>query len=162
SGWQRDRDRLARLYRDQGFFEARIRVRRLPADRAEDPTPGESSMRTDDQIRLEYAITRGPTTHLVVRGATLPDAVRDRSVGRWTSALLDGFLERDARTIVQEHFYRQGHLHATVTATVALDASRDAKSLTIDVVPGPVLLSRIDVKGNSALSTEQVLNVVNA
>src|SRR5262249_17431232 len=42
------------------------------------------------------------------------------------------------------------------------DASRDAKSLTIDVVPGPVLLSRIDVKGNSALSTEQVLNVVNA
>src|SRR5262249_45271635 len=147
SAWQRDRDRLGAFYRKQGRFEARIRARRLPSTRATAPAPDGASTPSNDQIELEYAITRGPATQLIVRGAEFPGAVRERIVGRWTSALFDGFLERDARTIVQEHFYREGRVHATVSAAVSLDASREIKSLTIDAIPGPVVPSRIDVSG---------------
>jgi outer membrane protein insertion porin family len=146
AAWQRDRDRLARFYHAQTFLEARIGARRLPADRA-------------DQVRLEYAITRGPATRTIVRGVTLPDAVRDRIVDRWTSALFDGFLERDAKTIVREHLYREGNLDATVTAAVVLDPATDIKTLAIDVVPGPIVPRRLDVTGNAALSRDDLLKV---
>jgi len=147
--WQRDRDRLARLYHERAYLEARIRAKQLPADR-------------DDRVTLEYAITRGPATRLIVHGVTLPDAVRDRIERRWTSALFDGFLERDATTIVREHMYREGYLNATVAAAVALDASADVKTLTIDVVPGPVVPWDIQVTGNAALPADQLMQVVRA
>jgi outer membrane protein assembly factor BamA len=159
--WQRDRDRLERFYRTQGFLDARIRARRLTADRTEVPAPNEQARSPDEKTVLEYAITRGPTTQLTIRGATLPDAVRDRILGRWATALFDGFLERDARTIVLEHFYREGYLHATVAAAVALDASREVKTLTIDVAPGSIVPWRIDVAGNSGLPSEQLLGIIS-
>jgi outer membrane protein assembly complex protein YaeT len=95
-----------------------------------------------------------------VRGATLPDAVRDRVAQRWRSALFDGFLEKDATAIVREHLYREGHLNATVAASVVLDSATDVKTLTIDVVPGPSLPSRMTVTGNAALSENQLLQAV--
>ena len=162
AAWQRDRDRLARFYHAQGLIEARIRARRLPADPAETPASNESNQPGGEQVVLEYTITRGPTTQLTVRGATLPDAVRDRIVERWTSALFDGFLERDARTIVRDHLFRQGYLNARVTAAVALDASKENKTLTIEVVPGSIVPSAIEVAGNSALPTAQLLDRVRA
>jgi len=159
--WQDDRDRLERFYHAQGFLEARIRARRLPADRAEGPVPNETAASRVDSVRLEYTITRGPATRLIARGAALPEAIRDRIVGRWTSALFDGFLERDARTIVREHLYRQGYLNAAVTAAVALDASREVKTLEIDVVPGSVVPWRIEVTGNASLPAAELLEVVS-
>ena len=162
AGWQRDRDRLGRFYREQGFLEARIRARRLRADAIEGQAPPEPATPADDRVVLEYAITRGPATRLSVRGATLPDAVRDRILERWASALFDAFLERDARTIVREHLYREGYLQATVATAVALDASREAKTLTIDVTPGSVVPWRIEITGNSTLATAQLLAVANA
>jgi outer membrane protein assembly complex protein YaeT len=101
-------------------------------------------------------------TQLDVRGVTLPGDVRDRIVERWTSALFDGFLERDARTIVREHLYRQGYLDATVAATVAASPATDLKTLTIDVVPGASVSRRIDVTGNAALPTETLLELASA
>ena len=83
--WQRDRDRLERFYHGQGLLEARIRARRLPASMAQGRAEPATVRRAGV---LEYTITRGPATQLVVRGATLPDAVRDRIVERWTSALV--------------------------------------------------------------------------
>lgn len=147
--WQRDRDRLERFYRTHDFVEARIRARRL---QAQPP---------DDTVALEYAIARGPTTQLIIRGVALPDDVRERIVSRWTSALFDGFLEKDARTIVREHLYRSGYLQAAVTAVVATDTSRDLKTLTIDVVPGSIVLPRIEVTGNSSVPTEELLGAIS-
>ena len=115
---------------------------------------------SDEQVVLEYTITRGPATQLIVRGATLPDAVRDRIVERWTSALFDGFLERDARTIVRDHLFREGYLDARITAAVAVDAAHETKTLTIEVVPGSIVPSAIEVTGNSALPTAQLLDFV--
>ena len=82
AAWQRDRDRLEELYHSRGFYEARIRARRLPG--------------IEDGVVLEYAIERGPETRLDVRGVALPDDVRARIIERWSSALFDAFLERDA------------------------------------------------------------------
>jgi outer membrane protein assembly factor BamA len=158
--WQRDRDRLERFYHGQDFLEARIRARRLPADPAGSPASNEPGKPADDKVLLEYAITRGPTTRLIIRGATLPDEVRDRIAARWASTLFDAFLERDARVIVREHLYSQGFLNAMVTADVALDTSRDVKTLTVDVAPGSALARRIEVTGSSALPTAQLLGVV--
>jgi len=158
--WQRDRDRLGRFYHAHGFLEARVRARRLPAPRAEGPAPNESTPR-DDKVLLGYTITRGPATRVAVRGTRLPDAVLRRILERWTSAMFDGFLERDARTIVREHLYREGYLNAAVTAEVAPEPSSDAKTLQVDVVPGSIVPWRIEMSGNAALSTPQVLELVS-
>src|SRR5262249_30988809 len=86
--------------------------------------------------------------------------VRDHVAERWTTALFDGFLEKDARTIVREHLYREGYLNASVAASVALDPSNDVKTLTIDVTPGSVVPSRLAIKGNTAVSTDDLLQAL--
>ena len=159
--WQRDRDRLQRFYHKRGFLEARIRARRLPSDQSAISGSNEPATSSDDRVLLEYGIIRGPATQLIVRDATLPDTVRDRIIDRWTSALFDGFLQRDAQAIVREHLYREGYLNATVTAAVALDASRDVKTLTIDVVPGSAVPWRIDVTGNATVPAAQLLEIAS-
>ena len=160
--WQRDRDQLERFYHKQEFLEARIRARRLVGDHTEVPGQGEPGASNEERVRLEYAITRGPSTRLVVRGAILPDAVRNRIIERWTSALFDGFLIRDAQTIVRDHLYREGYLNAALSAAVALDAPGNIKTLTIDVVPGSIVPWRITVTGNAALPEPQLIELASA
>ena len=150
AAWQRDRDRLANLYETRGFLEARIRARRIPAN----PDPGHA-------VDLEYVIDRGPETRLDVRGATLPAAVRERILNRWSSAIFDGFLERDARTIVRDHLYREGRLHAEV-ATALTTVASGAKTLTIDINPGPVVPWRVEFVGNTEVETSRLLEVGGA
>ena len=87
-------------------------------------------------VELEYAIERGPETRLDVRGATLPAAVRERILDRWSSSIFDGFLERDARTIVRDHLYREGYLQATIAPRLTADAASGTKTLTIEINPG--------------------------
>lgn len=147
--WQQDRDRLERFYHSRHLLEARIRARRVS---------GESP---DQGVVLEYAITRGPVTNIDVRGARVPDAVRDRLSDRWTTALFDGFLEKDARTIVRDYLFREGYLQANVTASVRTDAPGEVKTLTVDAVPGPIVPGHVEVTGNSALSTSLLLDVVH-
>jgi outer membrane protein assembly complex protein YaeT len=147
--WQQDRDRLERFYHSRNLLEARIRARRVA-----DASP-------DQGVVLEYAITRGPVTNLDVRGAALPKAVLDRLSDRWATALFDGFLEKDARTIVRDYLFREGHFQANVTASVSADAAGDVKTLTIDAVPGPTVPGHVEIKGNSILSTGLLLDVVH-
>ncbi|HXW07823.1 MAG TPA: translocation/assembly module TamB domain-containing protein [Vicinamibacterales bacterium] len=158
--WQRDRDRLARFYHGEGYLEARIRARRMGAHRG-NPDPNDASTSPGQSVALEYTIARGSATHLVVRGTTLPDGVRNRIVERWTSALFDGFLERDARTIVRDYLYRDGYLNATVSAAIEHDETADAKTLTIDVVPDSKIATRIDMTGNVAVPTDQLVGIVS-
>src|SRR5262245_36567024 len=56
--------------------------------------------------------------------------------------------------------YPEGYLTAAVTAAVALDPSIETKTLTIGVVPGPVVPWTIEVTGNSALPTDQLMQVL--
>ena len=126
AAWQRDRDRLADLYETRGFLEARIRARRIPVAtpaRNQRPNSHRKARAGLAAVELEYAIERGPETRLDVRGATLPAAVRERILDRWSSTIFDGFLERDARTIVRDHLYREGHLQATIATRLTADAA---------------------------------------
>src|SRR5262249_11160248 len=96
--WQADRERLTAFYQSRGFFEVRVRARRLlpeggPLDSA---SPGSSV----DAIVLEYAIERGRPTRLGIAGFDVPDRIRQQIIKRWASAIFDGFLERDAALIV--------------------------------------------------------------
>ena len=166
SSWQRDRDRLADLYEKRGFLEVRIRARRIPAaapdaestaaQTPEKPDPGAAA------VELEYAIERGPETRLDLRGATLPSAVSERIRDRWSSTIFDGFLERDARTIVRDHLYREGHLQATIATTLTADAASGTKTLTIEIDPGPVVASRVEFSGNAHLATSRLLQAADA
>ena len=156
AAWQRDRDRLAELYESGGFLEARIRARRIPVE------PGKPDTAAAAAVELEYSIERGPGTRLDVRGATLPAAVRERIVDRWSSTIFDGFLERDAQTIVRDHLYREGHLQATIATKMTADAASGTKTLTIEVDPGPVVASRVEFDGNAHIATSRLLETANA
>ena len=166
AAWQRDRDRLADLHETRGYLQARIRAGRIPVEAAgaeskaeqtsEKPEPGPAA------LELEYAIERGPETRLDVRGASLPAAVRERILHRWSSTIFDGFLERDARTIVRSHLYREGHLQATIATKWTADAAGGTKTLTIEISPGPVVASRIEFDGNAHVATSRLLEATNA
>jgi len=140
AAWQRDRERLEELYLSRGFYEARIRARRPESD-------------ADGGIILDYRIERGPRTRLDVRGAVLPEDVRTRIVRRWSTALFDAFLERDATTIVRDHLVREGFLAPRITASVRRDAGGisgasgdDVKILELAIDPGPIVTSRLQFK----------------
>jgi outer membrane protein assembly factor BamA len=148
AAWQRDRNRLTDWYETRGFLEARIRARRIPAS----PDPDGIAA-----VDLEYAIDRGPETRLDVRGAALPEAVRERILDRWSSTIFDGFLERDARALVREHLYREGRLQATISTALITDMANGTKVLTIDVSPGPVVAWRVEFTGNSQVETLRLL-----
>ena len=158
--WQDDRERLNALYRSRGFFEARVRARRLSATPdtglgARDLGFG-TGAEAPDAVVLEYTIERGRSTRLDVSGFSLPDTVRRRIVERWSSAIFDGFLERDVHRIVREHLYLEGRLHAKVAASVRADEA--VKTLAVEIDPGPATTPRLQFEGNSIVSTSRLLS----
>ena len=157
--WQADRERLHALYRNRGFFEARVRARRLPA------AAGEVDAAADrpgaERIVLEYTIERGPATRLVVSGGDLPDAVSRRIVERWSGAIFDWFLERDVALIVREYLYGEGRLQARVAATVSRDGAEDLKTLRVEIDPGSPVVPRVQFEGNSIIPTERLAEVAS-
>ena len=156
AAWQEDRDRLSAFYHARGFFEARVRARRtLAADQRAEPVSSDSALET---VTLEYAIEQGGPTRLDVSGFELPDEVRRRIVARWTSAIFDGFLERDAALIVREHLYQEGRLQATVRPAIVGDgAGGGVRTLRLEIDPGPQTLPRLQIEGNAIVPTEQLL-----
>ena len=139
--WQEDRRRLEELYHSRGFLEARIRARRQEEAGA---------------VVLDYSIDRGPETRLEVHGIDLPDPSEEKIRERWSAAVFDGFLERDARTIVRNHLYQQGRLSASVNASVRRDGANTRKTLRIDVTPGPEMAFRLRFTGNRVLPAERL------
>ncbi|MBW8868143.1 MAG: translocation/assembly module TamB domain-containing protein, partial [Acidobacteria bacterium] len=158
--WQDDRARLTDFYRTRGFFEARVRARRLPLDMANAPSGAKTL--DADAIVLDYAIDRGRPTRLEVSGVSLPATVRDRIVERWTGAIFDGFLERDAALIVREHLYRGGWLQAKVVAAMSRDAAGDGKTLRITVEAGAIMTPRLEFEGNALVATARLVAAAQA
>ena len=122
--WQRDRDRLEAFYTDQGFREARIRARR--ERQVESGTIG-----------LEYEITRGPRTDLVVTGHDLPASMRRDLDVVWSRAVFDTFLVDELTARATRHLIEEGHVHPVVDVRIERDAERNAKRITMDIDPGP-------------------------
>ena len=161
SKWQQDRERLRRFYQNSGFYEARVRGRRVVPSPDEHAEPSSGATASDPgTVTLDYSIERGPATQLDVSGLVLPGDVRDRIVARWASAVFDGFLERDAALIVKEHLYSQQHLQAQVQAT--LERREGEAILHIKVDPGPVATPRLEFEGNTSIPTARLLQTANA
>jgi outer membrane protein insertion porin family len=150
AAWQADRQRLIGFYQAQGFFEVRVQARRLTAA----PASGVPAATVGgDELTLEYTIERGIPTRLDVSGFDLPADIRQRIIERWTTAVFDRFLERDATLIVREYLYGQGRLQATVNAAVQRGSAVDAKTLRITIDPGAVAMPRLVFEGNAMVST---------
>jgi outer membrane protein assembly factor BamA/autotransporter translocation and assembly factor TamB len=125
SDWQRDRDRLELLYRDEGYREARVSARREEKD---------------DTVELTYAIQAGPKTSIIVTGYELPRAAMARLDLAWTQAMFDDFVRDEAQSIVRDALVQAGYLRASVDVQLS---PAPAKTLAIAVTPGPRSSERI-------------------
>ena len=161
SEWQQDREKLRSFYQNRGFYEARVRGRRVVSATDEHAEPATAATAAEPgTVTLDYSIERGPATQLDVSGIELPDEVRDRIVARWASTVFDGFLERDAALIVKDNLYNQRHLQAQVEATV--ERREEVAILHIKVDPGPLLTPRVEFEGNTSVPTARLLETVNS
>jgi len=120
SEWQRDRDRLQRLYHEQGRLEARVASQRSERE---------------GHIELSYEIDVGPATRIDVTGYGLDASTRARIETAWAQSVFDDFLVEEVEGIVRDALAREAYLHPTVVATLRSDAD-GAKTLTIVIETG--------------------------
>ena len=116
-----------------------------------------SSDTTVESITLEYDIDQGRPTHLEISGFSVPDRTRQLIIKRWSSAVFDGFLERDATLIAREYLYAEHRLQATVASTIERSTADDSKTLRVTIDPGRVMTPRLVFEGNSAISTATLM-----
>ena len=122
--WQRDRERIEAWYVGQGFREARVRARR-------------ERDREAGAVALDYEITPGPRTELVVTGHALPARVRHDLDRLWTRAVFDAFLVDALTARVTRQLLDEGYVRPRVDVEVARDDARNAKRITVHIDPGP-------------------------
>ena len=155
--WQADRERLNSVYLSRGFFEARVRARRLPA--APEEVAAAAGVPGAEAIVLEYTIERGRPTKLEVAGFDIPDALRRQIVERWNGAVFDAFLERDVTLIVRQHLFRVGRLQAGVATAMRREEADGVRTLRVEIDPGPVMRPRLEFEGNALITTPTLLRV---
>jgi outer membrane protein assembly complex protein YaeT len=147
--WQRDRDRLAELFHDRGYFEAHISARRR------DETP--------DAVTLEYEVVPGPRTVLRVEGFPLPGDVIEEVASTWTESVFDGFLVDDVEMLARRALVRAHHLQGTVEAVVIETADGSEKQLIVSIAPGPRSTTRhYQFSGNERVSNDTLQSLVEA
>jgi outer membrane protein insertion porin family len=150
--WVEDREQIARLYLERGYFAARI----VQTRRTVDGAAGES------RVALDYRITRGPRTLLSVSGYDPPPALMDQLRQAWSDSLLVELLDADLSQVMRGHLSDLGYLQATVKVEVDR-AEPDQLRAVVRVEPGPVTLDRhLTFSGNTAISDEELLTAAGA
>ena len=145
--WQRDRDRLAALYHERGYFEARIAAQR------QDDGP--------ESVALRYDIERGPRTTLRVEGFTLPGDTIDAMEEAWSQSVFDGFLEDDVELLARRALVQARYLRSTVDATATTSADGNDKQLLVSIAPGERSNSRrIAFSGNKQISDGELRSAI--
>ena len=140
--WLRDRDRLERFYHEQGFLEVRIRGRRLEAT---------------DQVTLNYEIQRGPRTIVTVEGYALSGATLDHMRRAWATAVFDGFLVEELRTLSRQALVEDGFLQATVEIEIVERAEANEKEIRVRMEPGRRFSEqRLTFSGNERVTDLQL------
>ena len=135
--WQRDLDRLTAAYVDRGYFEARVRGRRV--DEA------------DGAIAVVYVVNRGPITRIVVEGAQIPASETEAIKEAWTRAVFDRFLVQDAENRLRRHLLASGYVEGKVRG--AVETAGDTKTLHLSVQEGARTERReLLFRGNDAVS----------
>ena len=146
--WLRDRDRLEQFYSDRGYFEARIRARRL-----------------DDagQLTLEYEIQRGPRTILTVDGYALSGDTVDRMHDAWSAAVFDGFLLAELRDLARQALIEDTFAQASVESEVLERPEANEKEIRLRIEAGPRFSERhLTFSGNQHASDLQLAEYLDA
>ena len=104
--WQRDRDRLQKLFVERGFFEARLTARRDPPAPSK-PQPGQLA-----PVDLGYTIETGPPTELRITGMDLPDDVRRALIQLWQDTPVDSLLGDEFTSRLRPWLAEHGYLRA--------------------------------------------------
>jgi len=145
---QRDVDRVRARFKDQGYFEARVRTRRVE-------TPAGT-------VTLEYTVDRGPRTVLEVVGITLPSSLTAELEEAWHRNAFDQFLIDDLTHRVRRYLVSTNELGSVVVATVDRGVE-GTKRLRIEVTPGVAVSGReIRIAGNQAVASSVLLGEIAA
>jgi outer membrane protein assembly factor BamA/autotransporter translocation and assembly factor TamB len=151
--WQQDRDRIESLYRDRGFFEARITARRDP------PSPPATGGNEPTPVDLGYSIDGGPPTSLVVNGVRVPGALREALIDAWVDTPVDSLLNDEFSALLRPWLAERGYVQSSVTTNVATVGR--TKTATISVETGVRFTSReLLFTGNSAISSSDLNRAV--
>ena len=146
--WLRDRDRLEQLYVEQGYFEARIRARRL-----EDT----------DQLTLDYQIRRGPRTILTIEGYRLSDESVDRMQDAWSNAVFDGFLLEELRDLARQALFEDAFVQASIDSEIVERPEANEKEIRLRIESGPRFSERrLTFSGNQQFSEQQLTDYLAA
>jgi hypothetical protein len=139
--WQRDLDRLTAAYVSRGYFEARVRGRRVD--------------QPDGAIAVVYTVNRGPATRIVVEGAQIPASETDAIKEAWTRAVFDRFLVQDAEDRLRRYLLAAGYVEGKVRG--AVEVSGDTKTLHLSVQEGARTERReLLFRGNDAVSAGEL------
>jgi outer membrane protein assembly factor BamA len=124
--WRGETERLARFYRERGYFTARVVPRR----------------ETDaDGVALEYAVRQGPRTTLAIDGHKMPPEVVEAMRDAWSESVSTAFLVEDLERVARTHLIDDGYLTARVRAEVPVQTPA-AVAVLLHVNSGPVVPSR--------------------
>jgi outer membrane protein insertion porin family len=152
SRWLEDRDRIARLYQQRGYFAARIvpTRRRLEAERDQ------------QRVALDYRVTRGPRTVLLITGYAIPSDVEATLRQTWSESVLIDLLEADLTRVMHGHMVDVGFLRAAIAVDV--DTSQpDTVTAVVKVDPGPRSTERhLAFSGNTVFSERELLSTIEA
>jgi outer membrane protein insertion porin family len=150
--WLDDRDRIARFYRDRGYFTARIVPMR---------TAGEATGK-ERRVDLLYRITRGSRTLLEVTGYSADDEFIGRLVQTWSDNVLPDLLGESLARTARNHLIDDGLLRARVEVdTDAQDPGTTRARIRID--PGPRSDSRrVALSGNRVISSEVLQDLASS
>ncbi|MCX6537997.1 MAG: translocation/assembly module TamB domain-containing protein [Acidobacteria bacterium] len=151
--WLADHERIRSFYNDAGYLTARV----IPTRTALDPAPG-----TKARVALEYRITRGPATSVVVTGwsADAPFIARLRMA--WAATTFDQFAADDMSRVAREMLVDRGYVLPVVHPTVS-ETSPGVLLATINVQTGPRVTKRTFVfEGASVFSEQDLLAIATA
>jgi outer membrane protein assembly factor BamA/autotransporter translocation and assembly factor TamB len=123
--WQRDRERVERLFHSRGYLQVQVSATREPVSA------------TDTSVALRYQVRRGSLSTLRVTGFTLPDRVIGEMKTAWARSVDDGFLEEQLRDRARGAMIDLGYLWPEITATVASTEEPREKTADVRITPGP-------------------------
>jgi outer membrane protein assembly factor BamA/autotransporter translocation and assembly factor TamB len=140
---QRDVDRLRESFHARGYYEARVRTKRI-----EDTDTNE--------ITLEYRVEQGPRTTLQVVGLALPAKEQEDLQEAWGHTAFDRFLIDELTNRVRRYVVTTGELSSVVVGTIDRSVA-GTKRLRIDVTPGvPVSGREIRFDGNTEIPSRRL------
>jgi len=157
--WQRDRERLRRVYLDRGFLEARVTARQEPVSGA---APGGAGSEAEAKagLRITYEVDPGPPTVLTVDGYRLSNGALETLRAVWSNAIVALVLVDDLRATVARHLAGDGYLRPSIdiARTTAPDGT---VTIRIGIDPGPPTRERIvKVEGATRLPASAIESIV--